>query len=147
MRLSRFVLLLVVLAVVAVGVRAFRPAPKSPEDQVHAVVEEMAKGARDHDAAAVMDHVSESFQSSELGNKQELKAYVLGVLLRGGVVEARVLDSRAEALPGGEVLFTGRLFLGQTAGGLDLGQQAVQATFVNEDGTWRAVRAHVEPVR
>jgi len=147
MRVSRFVLLLVTLAIVVVGVRALRPAPRSPEDQVKAVVEDMAKGARDHDAPAVMDHVSESFRSSELGSKPELKAYVLGELLRGGVVEARVLESRAELLPGGEVVFTGRLFLGRTAGGLDLGQQAVQATFVNEDGTWRALRAHVEPVR
>ena len=146
MRMSRFGLLLVAVAIVAVGVWAFRPAPKSPEDQVRAVVEAMAKGARDHEPSAVMDHVSESVHSSELGDKEELKAYVLGVVLGSGVVEARVLDSRAEALPGGEVLFTGRLFLGKTAGGLDLGQQAVQATFVNEDGTWRAVKAHVEPV-
>jgi hypothetical protein len=45
------------------------------------------------------------------------------------------------------VLFTGRLLLGRTAGGMDLGQRAVEATFADEQGTWRVVRAHVEPVR
>jgi hypothetical protein len=45
------------------------------------------------------------------------------------------------------VLFTGRLLLGRTAGGIDLGQRAVEATFADENGTWRMVRAHVEAVR
>ena len=58
-----------------------------------------------------------------------------------------MLEARTDALPGGEVRFTGRLLLGRTAGGVDLGQRAVEATFVDERGTWRAVRAHVEPVR
>ena len=62
-------------------------------------------------------------------------------------MEARVLDAHAEAMPGGEVRFTGRLLLGRTAGGVDLGQRAVEATFVDEGGTFRVVRAHVEPVR
>jgi hypothetical protein len=62
------------------------------------------------------------------------------------MVEARMLESRAEPTGPGEVLFTGRLLLGRTAGGVDLGQRAVQATFADEQGTWRAVRAHGEPV-
>ena len=57
-----------------------------------------------------------------------------------------MLESRAESTGPGEVLFTGRLLLGRTAGGVDLGQRAVQATFADEQGTWRVIRAHVEPV-
>jgi hypothetical protein len=147
MRLSRIVLLVAGAAVVAAGVLLLRPAPRSPEEQVRAAVEAMARAAREHDVAQVLEHVSERFQSPELGGKAELRAYLLGELLRGGTVEARVLESRAEALPGGEVAFTGRLLLGRTAGGIELGQRAVEATFAREDGTWRAVRARVEPVR
>jgi len=147
MRVSKIALVVAGLAALGVAMWMLRPARKSPEDQVRAVVEAMAGAARAHDAAGVLDHISEAFQSPELGGKPELRAYLLGQLLRGGMVEARVLEARAEALPGGEVLFTGRLLVGSTAGGLDLGQRAVQATFVDERGTWRAVRAHIEPVR
>jgi hypothetical protein len=120
---------------------------RSPEAQVRAAVEEMAQAARAHQPAGVLAHVSERFQSSELGGKPELRAYLLGELLRGGVVEARVLDSEVEARPDGEVLFSGRLLLGGTSGGLELGQRHVEATFVQEEGTWRAIRASVQPVQ
>ena len=147
MRVSTIALVAAGLLAVAGVVWMLRPAPASPEAQVRAAVDAMASAARGHDAAGVLEHVSESFQSPELGGKPELRAYLLSELLRGGVVEARVLEARAEALPTGEVLFTGRLLLGHTAGGLDLGQRAVEATFASEQGTWRVVRAHVEPVR
>lgn len=147
MRLSTLLLVLAALGVLVVGFLLLRPAPESPERQVKAAVEAMARAAREHDPAGVLNHVSEGFTSPELGGKPELRGYLLGELLRGGVVEARVLDSRTEAQPGGEVRFTGRLLLGRTAGGVDLGQRAVEATFVDEQGTWRAVRAHVEPVQ
>jgi len=146
MRVSKIALVVAGLAALGVAMWMLRPARKSPEDQVRAVVEAMAGAARAHDAAGVLDHISEAFQSPELGGKPELRAYLLGELLRGGVVEARVLESRAESAGPGEVLFTGRLLLGRSAGGVDLGQRAVQATFADEQGTWRVVRAHVEPV-
>jgi hypothetical protein len=147
MRVSKIALVVAGLAALGVAVWLLRPARRSPEDQVRAVVEAMAGAARAHDPAGVLEHVSEAFQSPELGGKPELRAYLLGQLLRGGMVEARVLEAHAEAVPGGEVVFTGRLLLGSTAGGLDLGQRAVRATFVDERGTWRAIRADVEPVR
>lgn len=147
MRVSTIALVLAGVAAVTAGALLLRPAPASPEQEVRAAVEAMARAARQRDAAGVLERVSERFQSPELGGKQELRAYLLGELLRGGVVEARVLEGRAEALPGGEVVFTGRLLLGRTAGGLDLGQRAVEATFADEQGTWRAVRAHLEAVR
>jgi len=147
LRLSTLLLVVAAVAAIVVGAVLLRPAPESPEFRVKAAVEAMARAARAHDPAGVLDHVSESFTSPELGGKAELRAYLLGELLRGGVVEARVLDSRADAVPGGEVVFTGRLLLGRTSGGVDLGQRAVEATFVDERGTWRVVRAHVEPVQ
>jgi hypothetical protein len=107
----------------------------------------MTRAARAKDVAGVLGHVSERFQSPELGGKPELRAYLVAELLRGGMVEARMMEGRAEPTGPGEVLFTGRLLLGRTAGGMDLGQRAVQATFTDEEGTWRVVRAHVEPVR
>jgi hypothetical protein len=119
---------------------------ESPEDQVRAAVEEMARAARAHQPAGVLAHVSEQFQSPELGGKPELRAYLLGELLRGGVVEARMLDSQVESRPGGEVVFSGRLLLGRTASGLELGQRHLEAIFVQEDGTWRATRARVDAV-
>jgi hypothetical protein len=118
----------------------------SPEVQVRAAVEEMARAARAHEPAGVLAHVSERFQSPELGGKPELRAYLLGELLRGGVVEARMLDSQVEARPGGEVVFSGRLLLGRTGSELELGQRHLEAVFVEEDGTWRATRARVEAV-
>jgi hypothetical protein len=147
MRVSTIALVVAGLVAAAVGWWMLRPAPLSPEAQVRATVDAMTRAAREHDVAGVLDHVSERFQSPELGGKPELRAYLLGELLRGGVVEARVLDSRADATGPGEVLFTGRLLLGRTAGGIDLGQRAVEATFADESGTWRVVRAHVEAVR
>jgi hypothetical protein len=147
MRVSTIALVLAGLVAVAAGVWMLRPAPASPEEQVRAAVDTMTRAAREHDPAKVLEHVSERFQSPELGGKTELKAYLLGELLRGGMVEARMMESRAESTGPGEVLFTGRLLLGRTAGGMDLGQRAVQATFADEQGTWRVVRAHVEPVR
>jgi hypothetical protein len=120
---------------------------ESPEDQVRAAVEEMARAARAHQPAGVLAHVSERFQSAQLGGKPELRAYLLGELLRGGVLEARLLDWQVEARPGGEVVFSGRLLLGSTASGLELAQRHLEATFVQEDGTWRATRARVEPLQ
>ena len=147
MRVSTIALVVAGLVAAAVGWWMLRPARLSPEAQVRGAVDAMTRAAREHDVAGVLDHVSERFQSPELGGKPELRAYLLGELLRGGVVEARVLDSRAAATGPGEVLFTGRLLLGRTAGGIDLGQRALEATFADESGTWRVVRAHVEAVR
>ena len=146
MRVSTIALVLAGVAVSGVALWMLRPAPATPEAQVRAAVEAMTRAAREHDAAGVLGHISERFQSPELGGKNELRGYLLGELLRGGVVEARMLESKAESTGPGEVLFTGRLLLGRTAGGMDLGQRAVQATFADEQGTWRAVRAHVEAV-
>ncbi|HUM09322.1 MAG TPA: hypothetical protein VLT82_00060 [Myxococcaceae bacterium] len=146
MRVSRIALVLAGLAAVGAAAWMLRPAPASPEAQVRAAVDAMARAAREHDPAGVLAHVSERFQSPELGGKPELRAYLLGELLRGGVVEARVLEARAESTGPGEVRFIGRLLLGRTAGGVDLGQHAVEAAFADEEGTWRVVRAHVEAV-
>ncbi len=147
MRVSTIALVVSGLVVAGVAAWLLRPAPGTPEEQVRAAVDAMARAARDHDPAGVLDHVSDGFRSPELGDKQQLRAYLLQELLRGGVVEARVLEARAEAQPGGEVVFTARLLLGRTAGAMDLGQRAVQATFVDEGGTWRMVRAHIQPVQ
>ena len=147
MRVSTIALVLAGLTGVGAAMWLLRPAPVSPEARVRAAVESMARAARDHDAAGVLAHVSERFQSPELGGKPELRSYLLAELLRGGVVEARVLEARAETTDPGEVHFTGRLLLGRTAGGVDLGQRAVEATFADEQGTWRVVRAHVEAVQ
>ncbi len=146
MRVSTIALVLAGLAAVGAAVWMLRPAPASPEAQVRAAVDAMARAAREHDPAGVLAHVSERFQSPELGGKPELRAYLLGELLRGGVVEARLLEARAESTGPGEVRFSGRLLLGRTAGGVDLGQRAVEAAFADEQGTWRVVRAHVEAV-
>jgi hypothetical protein len=147
MRVSTIALVLAGLVALGGAVWMLRPARASPEAQVRAAVDAMTRAAREHDPAGVLDHVSERFQSPELGGKNELRAYLLGELLRGGMVEARMVESRAESTGPGEVLFSGRLLLGKTAGGMDLGQRAVQATFADEEGTWRVVRAHVEGVR
>jgi len=135
------------VALLVLALLWFRPDRASPEVQVRMTVEEMARAARAHQPAGVLAHVSERFQSAQLGGKPELRAYLLGELLRGGVLEARLLDSQVEARPGGEVVFSGRLLLGSTASGLELGQRHLEATFVQEDGTWRATRARVEPVQ
>jgi len=146
MRVSTIALVLAGLVVVGVAVWMLRPAPRSPEAQVRATVDAMTKAAREHDAAGVLDHISERFQSPELGGKNELRAYLLGELLRGGVVEARLIETKVEVRSPDEARLTGRLLMGQTGGGLDLGQRALDATFVNEDGTWRVVQARVRPV-
>lgn len=147
MTISRLAWLGAAVAVLVITLLVLRRDRSSPEVEVRAAVEEMARAARAHQPAGVLDHVSERFQSAELGGKPELRAYLLGELLRGGVVEARLLDSQVEARPGGEVVFSGRLLLGRTASGLELGQRQVEAIFVQEDGTWRTTQARVEPVQ
>ena len=147
MRVSTIALVLAALVAVGAAAWLLRPAPATPEAKVRAAVDAMTRAAREKDVAGVLGHVSERFQSPELGGKPELRAYLVAELVRGGMVEARMLEGRAESTGPGEVLFTGRLLLGRTAGGADLGQRAVQATFADEEGTWRVVRAHVEPVR
>jgi hypothetical protein len=147
MTISRIAWVGGVSAALVITFFVLRRGRESPEDQVRAAVEEMARAARTHQPAGVLAHVSERFQSAQLGGKPELRAYLLGELLRGGVLEARLLDSQVEARPGGEVVFSGRLLLGSTASGLELAQRHLEATFVQEDGTWRATRARVEPLQ
>ena len=130
----------------AVGLWALRRPPDSPESRVLAAAESMAAAARSHDPGGVLEHVSERFQSPEVGGKPELRGYLLAELLRGGTVEARLLDARVEVRSADEARLSGRLLLGRTAGGLDLGQRALDATFVREEGTWRVLRARVQPV-
>lgn len=146
MRVSWVAAIGVALVTAAVGFWALHRSPDSPEAQVLAAAESMAAAARSHDPGGVLSHVSERFQSPEVGGKPELRGYLLGELLRGGTVEARLLDARVEVRSADEARLAARLLLGRTAGGLDLGQRALDATFVREDGTWRVVRARVQPV-
>jgi len=146
MRVSWLVAVGLAAVAAAVGLWALRRPAESPERQVLATAEAMAAAARAHDPAGVLEHVSERFQSPELGGKPELRAYLLGQLLRGGVVEARLIESRVELRSPDEARLTARLLMGQTAGALDLGQRALDATFVREDGTWRVLEARVRPV-
>ena len=146
MRVSWLAVVGVAVVAAAIGLWALRRGSDSPERQVLAAAEAMAAAARKHDPGGVLEHVSERFQSPEVGGKQELRGYLLGELLRGGVVEARLIETKVEVRSPDEARLTGRLLMGQTGGGLDLGQRALDATFVNEDGTWRVVQARVRPV-
>jgi hypothetical protein len=146
MRVSWLAVVGVAVVAAAIGLWALRRGSGSPERQVLAAAEAMAAAARKHDPGGVLEHVSERFQSPEVGGKQELRGYLLGELLRGGVVEARLIETKVEVRSPDEARLTGRLLMGQTGGGLDLGQRALDATFVNEDGTWRVVQARVRPV-
>jgi hypothetical protein len=146
MRVSWLAAIGVALLVAGVGLWVLRRTSDSPERQVLAAAESMAAAARAHDPGGVLEHVSERFESPEVGGKQELRGYLLAELLRGGMVEARLLEPRVEVRSADEARLSGRLLLGRTSGGFDLGQRALDATFVREDGTWRVVRARVEPV-
>jgi len=146
MRVSWLAVVGVAVVAAAIGLWALRRGSDSPERQVLAAAEAMAAAVRKHDPGGVLEHVSERFQSPEVGGKQELRGYLLGELLRGGVVEARLIETKVEVRSPDEARLTGRLLMGQTGGGLDLGQRALDATFVNEDGTWRVVQARVRPV-
>ena len=146
MRVTWLAVVGVAVVAAAIGLWALRRGSDSPERQVLAAAEAMAAAARKHDPGGVLEHVSERFQSPEVGGKQELRGYLLGELLRGGVVEARLIETKVEVRSPDEARLTGRLLMGQTGGGLDLGQRALDATFVNEDGTWRVVQARVRPV-
>ena len=134
MRVSWVAAIGVALVGAVVGFWALHRSPDSPEAQVLAAAESMAAAARSHDPAGALAHVSERFQSPEVGGKPELRGYLLGELLRGGTVEARLLDARVEVRSADEARLAARLLLGRTAGGLDLGQRALDATFVREDG-------------
>jgi hypothetical protein len=146
MRVSWLGAIGVAVVAAAIGLWALRRGSDSPERQVRAAAEAMAAAARQHDPGGVLEHVSERFQSPEVGGKQELRAYLLAELLRGGVVEARLIETKVEMRSADEGRLTGRLLMGQTGGSLDLGQRALDATFVNEDGTWRVIQARVRPV-
>ncbi len=125
------------------------PRHQSDEDQIRALVADVARKAGEKDVSGVMEHVSEGYRG-EGGDKRELKAMLLGYLLRSGVVA--VLPSRLEFTrpPAGDqaaISFVVALARTPAQNAADLpadqllGSHQIAAELTREDGTWRVTRA------
>ena len=95
--------------VVAASAYALWPRASSPEQHVRAAVRQMQHGLESRDAAAVLDHVSEHFQSSTLGDRTELRRLVLAQVLRGGGLKVVTLQADVVAEPDGRLRWVGRV--------------------------------------
>ena len=138
---------------VAVLVYGLWPRASSPEARVRAAVQEMERGLEGRDASRVLDHVSDHFHSSTLGDRSELRTILLGELLRGGGVRVLTLQADLSTESDGRLRWVGRVAAARAGGaGLaavtqsELRQFHVEALFANEQGEWRVVEASVTPL-
>ena len=100
MKLTRSHLLAVVLAVVVAGatyILTHRPPPE-PAELVRRKVVQMAAAAEKKDVAFIMDQVSTRFRSEEGWSRDELKAYLVGQLLRGEWIRVFTTDIQTSTL-------------------------------------------------
>jgi|GEM_PF-346645 len=144
------------LAGLAAAVAAYLlwPRASSPEERVRAAVRQMEHGLEGRDASSVLDHVSEQFHSSTLGDRTDLRRAVLAEVLRGGGLKVVTLQADVLPEPDGRLRWVGRVAAARAGGaGLaavtegELQQFHVDALFGNEGGEWRVLDARVTPVQ
>jgi hypothetical protein len=138
----------------AAAAYALWPRPSSPEERVRAAVRQMEHGLESRDASAVLEHVSELFHSSTLGDRTDLRRLVLAQLLRGGGLRVVTLQADVLAEPDGRLRWVGRVAAARAGGaGLaavtegELQQFHVDAVFADEHGEWRVQEASVTPLQ
>ncbi|ATB27358.1 hypothetical protein [Melittangium boletus] len=152
MTLSRGQVVGVVLALVAAGaVLAFWPREEpGVKEAITQKIVQMTDAAERKDMAALMDGVSDSFESGEGWNKQQLKSVLLGQVLRGNWVRVFVKDLQVtEVNPSRGDVQVKIIFGRSQADTLEtlardsvLSAYLIEGSFQKEDdGEWRAVQA------
>ena len=142
-----------VLLALAVGVSVVLLWPEEPlsaEEQVRRRIVQMSGAARERDVGGVMEGISESFRSDTGGwDQRSLRAMVAGHLLRGQYLriftDVRDLDavdpSRVEAEVNLYFARSDAEALEQLAAQSVVSAWKIRATFGQEDGDWRVIRA------
>lgn len=146
MRVSRPVLVSIAAAFMALIVWGLWPrgGVETEEDRIRAVIESMAKATGERKVGDVMTHFSESYRG-ELGDKQGVRGYALGMFFRSQTMVA--IPSGVEVTVDGERADVSlRLSLARAPGGGGdandvFGSHVIDATFANEDGSWRVLTA------
>ncbi|MBI5549808.1 MAG: hypothetical protein HY901_38470 [Deltaproteobacteria bacterium] len=143
------------LAVVALGmgVAAWLLWPREPADdeqQIRAVIAKMAESAEKKDLSGILDHVSDGYRG-EGGDKNGLKAYLLGYLLRSQIVTALPTEiDFSEPVQGGRAKVSLVVLLARIpAKKVDdirpdqlIGTHHLEAELAKEEGArWRVVAA------
>lgn len=144
------------IAVVALGLgvmalaawRLWPGAPVDDETLIRAAIDDMAAKAAKKDIAGILEHVGERYQG-EGGSKRELKAYLLGYLMRSGLVAAIPANVRIE-LPSGDSAKVSLVVLlartpAKSAEGVApeqlIGSHRIEAKLAREAGSWSVVAA------
>lgn len=126
------------------------------EEQLRALVQDVADAASRRDVSGILDHVSPGFRGGgrSMASRDDLKAMLLGVLMRSAWTQVVVLD-RQLAIEGdrasGTVRFVGLRgqkapsSLSDLAPGMDAHE--VEIRLEREGGRWMVVEAVHTPLR
>ena len=153
MRLSRLIVVALVLAVGALVYLLWPRSEPTPDEAVRRIVVECTRAAEKKDVAAIMEHVSERFKANEGLGKQEVKQVLAGQLFRGQWVRVFTTDLEVRTTSPSSVEMTGKFIFGRSDAKelKDLARESVvssyqiDATFEREpDGEWRAVSARYQ---
>jgi hypothetical protein len=124
----------------------------TPEDRVRAVLDALVEGARNRDAAALKEHVSESYADGRGHDKRKLTQLAAFHFLRNSSihllsrVRAVELAAPDEARAQVAVALAGRPISGPAAlPGLRADLYRFEFVLREEGGAWRVTRAEWEP--
>lgn len=137
----------IVAACLCVGLIAWglwpERAPATEEERVRLVIDAMTKAVGDRKASDVLAHFSDAYRG-EFGDKEQLRAYLVGMFLRSDSLFA-VPSGVEVAIDGARAGVSLRLSLarapGEAAQGDVFGSHRVEATFAKEGEHWRVVTA------
>ncbi len=157
MTLSRGQVLGAVVALLAAGAVLFLWPQKEPgvKDAITRKIVQMADAAERKDMGELMDGVSDTFESGQGWNKQQLKGVLLGQVLRGEWVRVFVKDLNVTEVDPHRGDVQVKIIFGRSqaesfenlARESVLSAYLIEATFERqEDGEWRAVKASHRPL-
>lgn len=131
---------------VAVSTWIFTRSPKlGPEKQIQALIDGAIGDAEDGDVGDLMDRVGASYKG-EGGDRAELRSYLTGALLGGGI-DVRVVTQRIDlveptaAIQMDVILSRGGI-RGATQG--DVGVRTIHIDLAREDDEWKVIGAQVD---
>ena len=128
---------------VGVAVLALWPrTSQTPEDRVRAVVARCVAGAERRDVSAITEAIDESFRGAQAASRDEVKALLLGVLLRSGtapVVLNPSLDVTVDAP--GKATVRGTFVFARGGEGEGASRYQLDARLEERGGDWRFVWA------
>ena len=149
MTAKRFVAIVVALVCLSLAVWLLWPKkPLDDEAMIREAVADACEQAGKRDVSGILEHVSDSYRG-ETGDKRELKGYLLGYLLRSGIVAAvparidvQVKGERAQVVIVVLLARTPAKTAAQVGPDQLIGSHRVEAEFAREaPKIWRALSA------